>query len=273
MRTNHSNFSISGYCASAGEVGGDVCEVLPVGRNVMLLVMADVMGKGTPAAGFARKLRELAETLAGLTPQPAELLSAINQLMYRELSESGVFITAQLALADFGAGRLTVASAGHCPLLLAHANGAGHALSPEGMPLGIVPRQAFAAETFPLDGSCCALLYTDGLTEARNAQGEFLGQDYLHGWLREMAPQEQSATALAHELISKLRRFQHTVAPQDDQAFLLLCAAPNTAVEHVDGQALGRASLPASHGIAVELKAGSAGASPYRPTPHITTTE
>ena len=220
------HLGISGYCASAEEVGGDFCEVLQVAPRAVLLVVADAMGKGASAAGLATRLRALVRALAECAAQPGELLAAINRLMYGALAEQGAFITAQLVLVDWAAGRLTVASAGHCPLLLATADGQARAISPEGMPLGILPGQVFAEETLPLDRLCGVLLYSDGVTEARNGQGEFLGQAFLHHWLRQNTARRQPAKALAGNLISELRRFQSGAKPSDDQTFLLLTAGP-----------------------------------------------
>lgn len=218
-------FNISGYCASAEEVGGDICDVLQIAPGALLLVVADVMGKGTSAAIFAAKLRALIRSLSSKFGGPAELLADLNSLMYGELSESGVFVTAQLALADATAGQLTIASAGHCPLLAARADGRTDAHSPDGMPLGILPQQTFAQKTIPFDHSSSALLHTDGLSEARNSRGDFLGQDYLREWLGQSAARRQSASAMAGNLLAELRRFRSSAPQQDDQAFLLLTAA------------------------------------------------
>src|SRR5213078_2814923 len=104
-------FGLAGFCLSARQVGGDFFDVLPLSSHSALLVVADVMGKGVPAALFAATLRTLIRAMAEWTHRPGELLARVNRLMYDELSGVDMFITAQLALADTRQGRLIVASA------------------------------------------------------------------------------------------------------------------------------------------------------------------
>lgn len=239
-------FNISGYCASAGEVGGDICDVLQIAPGAVLLVVADVMGKGASAARFAAKLRALVRAIAKPFPDPAELLMEINHLMYGELSEAGVFITAQVAKADAIAGQLTVVSAGHCPLLAARGDGTADAYAPDGMPLGIVPEQTFMPTTIPLGHSSSALLHTDGLSEARNARGELLGNEYLREWLGQSAARRHTASAMAGHLLSELQRFRSSAPPQDDQAFLLLTASADQSRFHHSSRPVPRRQTPHS---------------------------
>jgi len=157
-------FGLSGFCLSARQVGGDFYDVLPLSSDTVLLVVADVMGKGVPAALFAATLRTLLRTTVQWVRRPAKLLRRINRLMFEDLSGVDMFITAQLALADTRVGQLVVASAGHCPLLLAEASGKIEPGSPEGMTLGIVPNVEFQEEGVPLWPTSCALLYSEGVT-------------------------------------------------------------------------------------------------------------
>src|SRR5436309_4176790 len=141
-------FGLAGYCESARQVGGDFYDVVKVSDHSLLMIIADVMGKGIPAAMFAATLRSLLRALPELTHHPSELLSRVNRLLFDELSDVDMFITAQLAYVDAKQRRLVTASAGHCPLLLAVAgNVAGTSLAPEGMPLGILPDTPFSDET------------------------------------------------------------------------------------------------------------------------------
>ena len=112
-------FGLAGYCESARQVGGDFYDVIKLSDNSLLLIIADVMGKGIPAAMFAAILRSLLRALPELTSQPSALLSRVNRLLFDELSDVDMFITAQLVYVDVRERRLITASAGHCPLLLA----------------------------------------------------------------------------------------------------------------------------------------------------------
>jgi sigma-B regulation protein RsbU (phosphoserine phosphatase) len=218
-------FELAGFCQSACQVGGDFYDVLPLSSESMLLVIADVMGKGVPAAMFASTLRTLVRTISEWTCDPAQLLARINRLMFEELSSVDMFITIQVAVADARRRSLVLANAGHCPLLFSDGLSAPKALAPEGLPLGIRPDGAFAQETIPLSPFSCALLYTDGLTDARNEKGEVFGQPRLENWLRRNASTNRTAPQLRQQFLAELGRFQSSAAPPDDQTFLLLVHA------------------------------------------------
>ena len=145
--------------------------------------------------------------------------------MFEDLSGVDMFITAQLALVDTRVGRLVVGNAGHCPLLLSAGEGKVETVSAEGMPLGIMADAQFEEEVVPLSPNSCALLYTDGLTEARNPGGELFGAERLHSWLRQHAEQKRTAVELSENIQAELKRFQANVSPADDQTFLILAPA------------------------------------------------
>jgi serine phosphatase RsbU (regulator of sigma subunit)/anti-sigma regulatory factor (Ser/Thr protein kinase) len=230
-------FGLSGFCLSARQVGGDFFDVLPLSDQSVLLVVADVMGKGVPAALFAATLRTLVRTTVNWTRRPSELLRRINHHMFDELSGVDMFITAQLALVDLDKQSLAVANAGHCPLLLTNREGETISVSPEGMPLGIVPQLEFADQVLNLDRIHSVLLYTDGLTEARNPDGEWFGHERLLSWLRKAANSNHSARELSNTFLKELDSFQSSAPIKDDQTFLILAAENtghhNTVREHI----------------------------------------
>jgi len=226
-------FGLHGFCRSARQVGGDFYDILPLREDRVLLVVADVMGKGVPAALFAATFHTLVRTMTEWTDRPAELLARMNRLLFEELSSVDMFITAQLVLADVAARKLIVASAGHCPLLLAGPDRRIRSVSPDGMPLGILRDVVFAEEVVALEEGSCALLYTDGLTEARNPHGEFFGEVRLFNWLKEKAGRNKTASQLSEEFLSELKSFQCQVPLSDDQTFLLLSSEPTVECESV----------------------------------------
>lgn len=220
---NLPGMKLAGFCQSAHQVGGDFYDVLKVRDDAVLLVIADVMGKGIPAAMFAAILRSLLRAAPEWMDQPATLLARVNRLMFEELSAVDMFITAQLVFVDAKNRRITAASAGHCPgLLAADDRGAIISIAPDGLPLGIEPDTAFSSHTEFLDRPCRLLIYTDGLTEARNPHGEFFGQDRLMKWLRKSALKDAGAELLARDLAEDLTQFQSSAAQMDDQTFLIL---------------------------------------------------
>lgn len=213
----------AGSCQSALEVGGDFYEVVALSETSLLVAIADVMGKGVSAALFADSLRTYLRALARPGTNPAELLFEANGLMFEELSQAGIFITVQLVVADPFQGRLELASAGHCPLLLCSPQGRVRAISANGMPLGIEPNTSFQCQTCRWSSPGALLLYTDGITEARDCQGRFFGQRRLENWLSRGVAQAQSAAQLKSSLLNEVSCFQGCSQAVDDQTFVLLC--------------------------------------------------
>lgn len=214
-------FELAALCRSAHQVGGDFYDVLKVSNDSALLVIADVMGKGVLAAMFAAILRTVLRASPESMREPATLLTRVNQLLFDELSGVDMFITAQLVFVDTTARKLAIGSAGHCPLLVA--NGAGvKSFSPEGMPLGILPDTVFASETVELSLNSRVLLYTDGLTEALDGDGERYGQERLAAWLNEAKTSSGTARELKDQLAEKLAEFQIKTGLNDDQTFLIM---------------------------------------------------
>jgi serine phosphatase RsbU (regulator of sigma subunit)/anti-sigma regulatory factor (Ser/Thr protein kinase) len=218
-----SGYGLAGFCESAHQVGGDFYDVIKINDDALLLIIADVMGKGIPAAMFAAILRSLLRAVPEWMNQPAALLARVNRLLFEELSGVDMFITAQLVYVDSRNRRITAASAGHCPVLLcADVEGNVKSISPEGLPLGILPDTSFANQTEVLPRNSRVLLYTDGLTEARNSAGEFFGQERLIKWFKRTNHGRKNADELKDDLAAELLAFQSTSSLNDDQTFLIM---------------------------------------------------
>jgi serine phosphatase RsbU (regulator of sigma subunit)/anti-sigma regulatory factor (Ser/Thr protein kinase) len=215
--------ALAGFCESAQQVGGDFYDVLKFSPESVLLIVADVMGKGLPAAMFAAILRSLLRAVPEWTNQPAHLLSRVNRLLFSELSGVDMFITAQLVFVDTTQNRLVAASAGHCPMLLAAGRGqSAKVLSPEGLPLGILPDTTYGSQVEDLPRNGRLLLYTDGLTEARNSEGQFFGHERLVDWFQHAQRDGQPPESLKAELAAALVEFRGATPIQDDQTFLIM---------------------------------------------------
>lgn len=217
------HFGVAGYCESAQQVGGDFYDVLQLSNNSLLLVVADVMGKGVPAALFAAILHSLVRALPEWTQRPAEMLARLNWHMYEELAAVDMFVTAQIALINAKKSQMIVASAGHCPVLVAQEGLAGiKRIAPEGMPLGILPTTQFIEEVHELSAPCRILLHTDGLTEAPDVMASARAQQRLERWMQQSLGRERTAAQLRDELAEKLRKAQAAKPLKDDQTFLIV---------------------------------------------------
>ncbi len=229
-------FGLAGGWQSAREVGGDFYDAIALGDQSLLLMIADVMGKGVPAALFATEMRGLLRGLAARSSDPADLLCGLNRLLYTDLSSVAMFITAQIVHVDLQVRQLTVASAGHCPLLFVpHGNRSVSTLPIQGLPLGVRPDTAYPHQTARLGAPAALLLHTDGLTEARSASGVAYGQRRLKAWMQAHTIPGRNAVEMRDRLAAELTRFRGDSVMADDQAFLLLvedgpgalCAAPS----------------------------------------------
>jgi serine phosphatase RsbU (regulator of sigma subunit) len=214
---------LSGYCESSGQVGGDFFDVIKVSETSMLALITDVMGSGIPAAMFAVILRGLVRASMDWASQPAEMLRRLNGLLFTELSDVEMFITAQLVHVDLAKNQLTVANAGHCPLLIASSDGRPpRAVSPEGMPLGVLPEPEFAEEVIPLEAGLRVLLYTDGLTGIAGSDGSEYGMKRLANWLAHSTQAQMPVETMKENLLEELNHFRFDALIRDDQTFLIL---------------------------------------------------
>jgi serine phosphatase RsbU (regulator of sigma subunit) len=220
-------FELAAACQSAQQVGGDFFDIIPAGDGALLLVIADVMGKGVPAALFAAVLRTTIRSMPQLFDQPGELLATANRTLYPDLSRVDMFVTAKIAYLDPRREKIVTASAGHCPLLVWRP-GAPEAVASgqSGFPLGIEPLTRYAQIEVPLPPGSLAMLYTDGLSEARNAAGEMLGEKRLLELLAQTAMQAGDAQGGKQFLLGRLADYSGQAPLADDQTLILIRHRP-----------------------------------------------
>ncbi len=218
-----SGFSVAGGWQSAREVGGDFYDAIALDDQSLLLMIADVMGKGVPAALFATTMRGLLLGLAAQSSDPSQLLSSLNRLLYKELSSVSMFITAQIVHVDLKTRKLTAASAGHCPLHFVQPGRRSiSTMQIKGLPLGVMPDTEYPHMTALMGTPAALLLYTDGLIDRQNPAGKTYGQTRLKSWLRLNAIPGRGATEVRDLLATELNRFRGDADMSDDQAFLIL---------------------------------------------------
>ena len=216
-------FVLAASCQSALQVGGDFFDAMPAGNGNALIVIADVMGKGVPAALFAAVLRSTLRSMPQLYSQPGELLAAANKILFHDLSRVDMFITAKVVFLNAREGKMISASAGHCPLLVSGgAVDAADGPKNSGLPLGIEPKVFYPQAVHTLTSGAAALLFTDGLSEARAADGEPLGENKLQSLLNEAAAQTPDADGAKNFLLRRLAELRGSAPLADDQTFVLI---------------------------------------------------
>ena len=216
-------FTLAASCTSALQVGGDFFDAIAAPDGAALLVIADVMGKGVPAALFAAVLRTTIRSMPQLFSQPGELLGAANKILFPDLSRVDMFVTASVVYVNPRDGKIISASAGHCPLLLA-GGGAAHISEPQGsgLPLGIEWKVFYPQTVHTLAPGAAALLFTDGLSETRNPAGEMLGDKKLLALLGEALHQSANAERAKMLLLERLAAYRGAAPLADDETFILI---------------------------------------------------
>jgi phosphoserine phosphatase RsbU/P len=166
----------------AHEVAGDYYDVLDLGEDRVGVIVADVSGKGTRAAFHMAELKGVFQSVGRIADGPRDLLIRANEALADSLYRTA-FISALYAVLDEGTGAVTLARAGHCPALLARADGTAELLRAGGLGLGLdrgpVFRQSLRETAVQLGPGDTLVLYTDGLVEARDASGDEFGYERL----------------------------------------------------------------------------------------------
>lgn len=221
-------YTLAAECCPAREVGGDLYDFLPLEDGRWALCVADVSGKGVPAALYMTLTKGMLAAERALARDIRRMALSIN----RHLHESGrrrTFVTMALAALDPVNHSAEILRAGHNPILCWHAASAeARFLMPGGMGLGLAPNRTFEStlltETLQLEPGDVLLLYSDGLTEAMDPDRAQFGEDRLVDALRRHSSLD--APGLLSALTSELEVFKRGAEPHDDLTILVLKRNP-----------------------------------------------
>ncbi|PTX97350.1 hypothetical protein DB346_20310 [Verrucomicrobia bacterium LW23] len=229
------DYRVFGLCHSAQHVGGDYFDVIELPeRNGMLLVMADVMGKGVPASLLASNMRSAVRARTALAEDPGRLLTELNHQLVPDLERLEMFITAQIVWVSQVTHEMLLANAGHCPLIVIKGVDSQPLLAGKrSFPIGIMPTAQFESETIPLPPGSRVLMLTDGLYEVENEAEEMLGQQALAARLPELWECDDPAR-FCERLLHFVRGYCSAGAMSDD-CTLLAFQRVTTRVSHADG--------------------------------------
>jgi serine phosphatase RsbU (regulator of sigma subunit) len=220
-------FDIAAAALPARYVSGDLYDLVPSDPQTCHVILADIAGKGVPAALLALTARTLFRAETEHEASPAHILRSVNASFYRDLDQAGMFITFLAARLDTRLGTLTYASAGHGQVIWWHqAEGRCEDLSATGLPIGVDANVALEERTVALRPGDAVVLYSDGITEAANATGEQFGVERLKAAVAEGA--SLPAAALAQDILDAVEAFRGKVAREDDVTVVVLRALPRT---------------------------------------------
>ena len=217
------DIEICGATRPANTVGGDFYDVLPQPDGRVILAVGDVAGKGSPAALLMALLLAMLRTLVDEGLEPEALVTRLNAQICRH-SPGSRFITFFYAIYDPGTGALTYVNAGQNPPLLRRGPGTYERLGATGIALGMFEQSTYSAVETRIDPGGMLVLYSDGITEAENPDGQPLEEAGLQVIL-DSYPDETPA-ALSTHIIKGVERYAQASRFVDDLTILILKRGP-----------------------------------------------
>ena len=221
-----SGLDVDARYLAAQKVSGDLYDVFSLGYGRIGVAVADVSGKGMSASLLMAICRTTLRQIAPLHGSPARVLAELNRSLGGDV-RAGMYVTIAYAVVDAGRNQVTIARAGHELALLSRRDAATGAflsefVGSEGMPVGLVDADLFetaiADRTVEFAPGSTLVLYTDGLTEAPNAEEQEFGGARLADALR--AAHTGSAREINDGILEAVERFSGTVGLRDDYTLL-----------------------------------------------------
>jgi sigma-B regulation protein RsbU (phosphoserine phosphatase) len=218
IRSEH--FEVTGYCLPADKVGGDYFDYFFRSEDQLDMIIADVSGHSIGPALFMVETRSAIRTQANRLGTPSETLGVLNNFLFEDLDNADYFITLFYLQYDIISQQLSFANAGHPPpLLLSPSQSKCRQLDAEGMILGVRKNLIFEEKTTTLAKGDLILLYTDGLTEAENPDGEFFGVERVSELIIQYA--HYSPERIINELLNHLKQFCQSESFKDDITLMI----------------------------------------------------
>ncbi|RME42689.1 MAG: hypothetical protein D6796_14020, partial [Caldilineae bacterium] len=214
---NVPGISMDASILPAYEVGGDFYDFIAADPNQLTIILGDVAGKGIPAAMFTSMVRTMLKTEAYHSQEPHIILKRVNDIIAHDLWQADLFITAFVATFDTKNNVLMYASAGHVPGIIYHAQSkTSRLLKATSLPLGIVGHAAKITQYVHLSPGDTLVLFSDGITDARNPQGEYFGLPRVQQLIHQHA--DKSPAILKQIILRTLSDFSQTSVATDDIA-------------------------------------------------------
>ncbi len=219
LRCSAGRLDVAVFHSSLWHVGGDLLRVLPDSRGATLII-GDVMGKGVAAGLLMTMMTAALTSPASPASDPSDVLSEANRVLVDNVKGFFGFVTVFYAHVTHTDARMVYATAGHPSPLLVHADGEWEFLSEVGVPLGILGDTSYVASERKLLEGDRLVLYTDGITEARNGAGELFSSERLLATV--LAHRAESPPAIEDAIIAAVQAFQGDAPPKDDTALIIV---------------------------------------------------
>ena len=220
--TDHEQFDLHAINVPARQVAGDFYDYFLTDEKTLNFLIADVSGKGVPAALMMAVTSTVIRNLGRTGMSPAQILNQANATL-AENNPDSMFVTVFLAQYDITTGRLVYANAGHLPpWAVGPSNGVRQIGGGTGPLLGVIdegPTDLYKEEEFQLEVDDTLVLFTDGIPEARDPEGKFFGDQGLEQLLDEQ--RNASVEELCNYVVGELYAFQGG-QPSDDVTLMVL---------------------------------------------------
>jgi len=212
-------YELQGISFACYEIGGDYYDFIPKHDGKMLIALGDVSGKGTAAALLMSSLHAAIHAQTAARSTLTETVTSVNEYLANN-TPANRFITLFVAELDPETGDLSYINAGHNPPLVARKDGAVEELESGGFPLGIMPKTEFELGKTNLQPGDGLVIYSDGVSEAVNPDGEEYGMDRLTEVIKSNI--SMSASGLRDKIESSLSAFTKTAPANDDITMVIV---------------------------------------------------
>jgi serine phosphatase RsbU (regulator of sigma subunit) len=215
-----SGYSIAGRSQTCYEVGGDYLDIIPLTSGELMIVVADVAGKGLASALVGSSFRSALRAIANSGMSLVDIATHLNVLHYNEGEESRRrYVTSIFLRLDPNTHILEVVNAGHNPGFLLNASDLPEMIEASGTPVGMLPFSTYSAEKYVLSNKAKLLIYTDGMTEVFQGNEEF-GQDRLLEAFRTSRAVDAPSTL--NSIWQTLDAFSNQESQTDDMTALVI---------------------------------------------------
>ena len=214
------NLDLFGVCEPALKAGGDYFDIVILPDGSVFVVIADVMGKGISAALLANMLRTNIRALIHEASDPGRLVASVNRTMAPDLVKLDMFITVACAWISPDRSLIREVNAGHPAGLIYHGARAHTALKSQGLPIGVLPETEYETHECRFEVGDCLLLFTDGIPEADNEDGEFFEVEGLRNAFAAI-PVTTSEELVKRTLLT-VDKFSSHAPPGDDRTMMVI---------------------------------------------------
>lgn len=219
---NVAGLEVAAGALPALQVGGDFYDFMENPGDPFILMVGDITGKGMPAAMLMAMTRTLlrSKTRSFVRPSPVDILGSVNDEMYDDFTELGMFATVFVGQYAHAEKILYYANAGHSPVIYCPAGGEATLLEADGAPVGVLPNSTCENQAIYFNPGDVLVAATDGFSEAGNNQGELFGYERLLDLVTNTA--HTSAQTIMDTLFQTIAQFSAGHAQDDDQTVVVI---------------------------------------------------